>query len=171
MAEPDLIYKMTVLKLLTMAGMPLSNTQITDFFQDNNYTGFFTSQEIIHSMEEQKLITGEKSHNLTLFSPTSEGRKTLNLLSDRITPAIERDIRNYLARNGIEIKTRNNVLSSYDRATGGGYTVHLSLKNNENEIMDMNVHVSSREEAESFCYNWKVRYEEVYASLLDILVQ
>ena len=42
MAEPDLIYKMTVLKLLTMAGMPLSNTQITDFFQDNNYTGFFT---------------------------------------------------------------------------------------------------------------------------------
>lgn len=74
MAEPALIYKMTVLSLLERSDGPLSNTQITEFFQETNYTGFFTAQEIIHDLEDAKLITGEESHNRTLYVITSEGK-------------------------------------------------------------------------------------------------
>ena len=158
MAEPALIYKMTVLSLLERSDGPLSNTQITEFFQETNYTGFFTAQEIIHDLEDAKLITGE-------------GKNTLDLLSDRVTPSIQKDIVDYLTRHKLAIKAENSLKAVYDRAEGGGFIVHLTLEADRHMIMDLNVHVTSREQAEAFCYNWKVHYEDVYGALLDQLVQ
>ena len=171
MAEPALIYKMTVLSLLERSDGPLSNTQITEFFQETNYTGFFTAQEIIHDLEDAKLITGEESHNRTLYVITSEGKNTLDLLSDRVTPSIQKDIVDYVTRHKLAIKAENSLKAVYDRAEGGGFIVHLTLEADRHMIMDLNVHVTSREQAEAFCYNWKVHYEDVYGALLDQLVQ
>ena len=38
MAEPNTIYKMTILAMLDKVDFPLSNTQISNFFLDHDYT-------------------------------------------------------------------------------------------------------------------------------------
>ena len=38
MAEPFTIYKLTILYMLDKAGFPLSNTQISNFFLEKEYT-------------------------------------------------------------------------------------------------------------------------------------
>ena len=41
MAEPFTIYKLTILYMLDKAGFPLSNTQISNFFLEKEYTDHF----------------------------------------------------------------------------------------------------------------------------------
>ena len=47
MAEPFTIYKLTILYMLDKAGFPLSNTQISNFFLEKEYTDYFRVQEVI----------------------------------------------------------------------------------------------------------------------------
>ena len=49
MAEPFTIYKLTILYMLSKAGFPLSNTQISNFFLEQEYTDYFRVQlSLIH---------------------------------------------------------------------------------------------------------------------------
>ncbi len=171
MAEPELIYKMTILQLLEKAENGLSNTQVIEFFQEQEYADFFTVQKAISELQESALILGEETTNKTLYHISQEGRKTLSVLSDRVTPSIQKDIADYLNRHAVTIKADNNLSAVYDRAEGGGFLVHLKLEQNQKTIMDLDVHVSSKEQAEAFCFNWKVHYQDVYEALLDQLIQ
>ena len=45
MAEPNMIYKISVLLLLSKVDIPLSNAQIVQFFLDKEYTDYFTIQQ------------------------------------------------------------------------------------------------------------------------------
>ena len=56
MAEPNTIYKMTILAMLDKVDFPLSNTQISNFFLDHDYTDYFTVQQMISSLLDSELI-------------------------------------------------------------------------------------------------------------------
>ena len=58
MAEPFTIYKITILYMLDKAGFPLTNTQISNFFLDRDYTDYFRVQEVIGDLEDAGLIVG-----------------------------------------------------------------------------------------------------------------
>jgi len=65
MAEPNLIYKITILELLNRSGFPLSNGQITEFFLDGDLTDYFTAQQAISDDEEAGFIVSTTTHNNT----------------------------------------------------------------------------------------------------------
>ena len=56
MAEPFTIYKLTILYMLDKAGFPLSNTQISNFFLEKEYTDYFRVQEVIGDLVNADLI-------------------------------------------------------------------------------------------------------------------
>ena len=105
MAEPTMIYKITILELLQRSGFPLSNSQITDFFLEGDLTDYFTAQQAISDDEDAGLIVSTTNHNNTTYSITEEGKKTLELFKEKITPALSKDINKYLKANSI-IPTR-----------------------------------------------------------------
>ena len=51
MAEPNMIYKISVLLLLSKVDFPLSNAQIVQFYLDKEYTDYFTIQQVISDLE------------------------------------------------------------------------------------------------------------------------
>ena len=171
MAELDLLYKITTLELLSKVDFPLTNSQITDFFLSANYTDYFRTQEIIHNLEENHMIHSDSSHNSTQYTITSEGLHTLDLFKDKITEGIQQDIQTFFKENQMQIKAENSVTADYYRATGGGFLVHCKASEEQTEILSLNLHVDTKEQAEAICYNWKVKYEDVYMTILDQLVQ
>ena len=50
------LYKMIVLYMLERVDFPLSNTQITSFFLDNDYTTYFHVQQTINELLDSRLI-------------------------------------------------------------------------------------------------------------------
>ena len=99
MAEPFTIYKLTILYMLDKAGFPLSNTQLSNFFLEYDYTDYFRVQQVISELEETGLIRSEATHSNTQYSITAAGKETLGFFKEKISDAIERDTMTYFAKN------------------------------------------------------------------------
>ncbi len=170
MAEPNMIYKITVLSLLSKVESSLSNAQLVQFFLDKEYTDYFSIQQVISDLEDAEFIRAENTHNNTLYYLTQEGEHTLQLMRDKLTPAIEEDIINYLGDINLAIKIDNALTADYDKAVGGGYIVHCKFIQNKQVMLDLTLHADSLAQAETICNNWKARHEDVYMSLMDTLI-
>ena len=171
MAEPLTTYKLMILALLEHAELPLSGTQISEFFLEKEYTTYFTVQEALHELDESAFIKKESTHNNTRYSITPAGTETLTFFSDKLSAGIHEDIREYLSANQLSIREAAAVLADFYKAPGDQYAVRCQLKEKENPRIDLTITVPNREIAEAICDNWKQQSEHVYEYLMDLLVK
>lgn len=171
MADPNTIYKMTILSMLEKVDFPLSNTQISNFFLEQDYTDYFTVQKIIRGLLDSELILSESTHNNTQYRITALGRDTLKFFKDKISPAIEEDMASYFEKNKMELKNENSVIADFYKSTDSGFLVRCQLKESSLSVIDLTLHVQTKAQAEAVCVNWQKQNMEVYACLMDLLMQ
>ena len=157
MAEPFTIYKLTILYMLSKAGFPLSNTQISNFFLEQEYTDYFRVQEVIGDLVDANLIHAESTHSNTQYSLTSAG--------------IENDVQGFFEKNKLEFRQENSILADYYKTTNQKYAVRCQVRSDGNPLIDLTLCVTTKEQAEAICNNWKKKSEDVYAVLMDTLLQ
>ncbi|MBQ2089018.1 MAG: DUF4364 family protein [Lachnospiraceae bacterium] len=171
MAEPNLIYKVSVLGLLNESQEALSNAQIVQLFIDKEYTDYFTIQQVIGELIDSNLIVGDTIHNNTTYSLSDEGLTTYKLMQDKLTPGIREDIADYLAQNKLAIEENNSLTAYYDKSPDGGYIAHCKYTSGGNTVLDLHMRASNQAQADTICNNWKARYEDIYFHLIDTLIQ
>ena len=171
MAEPFTIYKLTILNMLDKVDFPLSNTQLTNFFLEQEYTDYFRVQQVISDLLDAELIRTESTHNNTHYYITAAGKETLNLLKDKISDAIELDINNYFAQNKLELRNDNSIIADYYRTPNRDFAVRCQYRQKDTNLIDLTLSVQTKEQAEAICNNWKKQNEDVYMYLMDILIK
>lgn len=171
MAEPFTIYKLTILNMLDKVDFPLTNTQISGFFLDQDYTDYFRVQQVLNDLAETDLIRPESTHNNTQYFITAAGKETLEFFRDKITDAIERDTIAFFEQNKMQLKTINSVVADYYRTPGHTYAVRCQFRERDVSLIDLTLIVNKKEQAEAICNNWKNANEDVYAYLMDILMK
>ncbi len=171
LTEQNLLFKIMVLQLIHSAQEPLSKSQITDFFTDFRYADYFRIQSVIYELVDSRMLIEGPRSTVRLYTLSEEGERTREAFSDRISAAITRDIRTYLSDQGKRICQENSLTANYDKSVGGGYIVRLIAREEDREIIRLDLHVTGKDQAESLCYNWKVRYNEVYMQIVDLLLQ
>ena len=102
MAEPFTIYKLTILFMLDKAGFPLTNTQISNFFLEQEYTDYFRVQEVIQDLTDAELIQFETTHSNTQYTLTAAGKETLGFFKEKITDGIESDVKKFFDENKLQ---------------------------------------------------------------------
>ena len=171
MAEPFTIYKLTILNMLDKVDFPLSNTQLTNFFLEHEYTDYFRVQQVISDLLDAELMRTESTHNNTHYYITAAGKETLNLLKDKISDAIERDIIQYFAENKLELRNDNSIIADYYRTPNHDFAVRCQYRQRDTNLIDLTLTVQTKEQAEAICNNWKKQNEDVYCYLMDILMK
>ncbi len=171
MAEPFTIYKLTILYMLDKAGFPLSNTQISNFFLEQEYTDYFRVQEVIGDLVNADLINFESTHSNTQYTLTAAGRETLGFFKDKITDGIENDVKRFFEKNKLEFRQENFILADYYKTTNQNYDVRCQVRSDSTTVLDLTLAVKTKEQAEAICNNWKNSNEDVYAYLMDILLK
>ena len=101
LSEPMTLYKLMILYMLKQVNFPLTNSQLSDFFLDHEYTTYFTLQQALNELLESGLIRKETLHNSSRYETTKEGEDTLGFFGKKISPAIIEDVykRQTLYRN------------------------------------------------------------------------
>lgn len=170
MAEPFTIYKLTILYMLDKVDFPLSNSQISGFFLEQDYTDYFRVQEVLSDLENASLILSKTTHSNTQYMLTAAGRETLGFFKDKITEGIAADVANFFAKNRLSMKQENSIVADYYKTTGSRYAVRCQAFSDSTAILDLTLTVRTKEQAEAICSNWKKQNEDVYAYLMDILL-
>ena len=171
MAEPFTIYKLTILYMLDKAGFPLTNTQISNFFLEQEYTDYFRVQEVIGDLVNADLINFESTHSNTQYTLTAAGKETLGFFKDKITDGIENDVKRFFEKNKLEFRQENFILADYYKTTNQNYDVRCQVRSDSTTVLDLTLAVTTKEQAEAICNNWKNSNEDVYAYLMDILLK
>lgn len=171
MADPNTIYKMTILTMLSKAEFPLSNTQISNFFLEQDYTDYFTVQQAVSALLDAGLIRPESTRGNTFYHITGSGKQTLRFFEDKITPAIQKDIKDYFEKNKVTLKNENSVTADFYKSSFSGFDARCQLKENDRSVIDLTIHVKTKEQAEAVCQNWKKQNAEIFSYLMDTLIR
>ena len=157
--------------MLDKVDFPLSNTQLTNFFLEHEYTDYFRVQQVISDLLDAELMRTESTHNNTHYYITAAGKETLNLLKDKISDAIESDIIAYFAANKLELRNDNSIIADYYRTPNRDFAVRCQYRQRDTNLIDLTLTVPTKEQAEAICNNWKKQNEDVYCYLMDILMK
>lgn len=171
MAEPNTIYKLIILYMLEKVDFPLTNTQISDFFLEKEYTDYFTIQQVIHELFESELIRMESTHKNTQYTSTPAGKETLKYFQDKISSSIQEDVLSYFSDKKVELKNENSILADYYKTPEQEYAARCQIKEKGVSRLDFTLTVKTKEQAEAICQNWKDQSDEVYACLMDMLLK
>lgn len=171
MAEALTQYKLIVLYMLDKVDFPLTNTQISNFILEKEYTTYFTLQQAINELISAELVRTESTHNNTQYYITPAGRETLSYFPDKISDAIKEDVICYFEENNVELKKETLVFADFYKATDGSHIARCQIKESEIPLVDLSIKTGSKRQAEAICHNWRKQNEEVYGYLMDLLLK
>ena len=160
--EPETLYKLIVLFILSKANFPMTNSQIGNFVLEKDYTDFLTLQQVVIGLVESNLISSKTIGNRTLISITGDGENTLSFFGNRIPNAIKEEILAFLSDNSIELKNEVSILSNYYKTTDGNYEANLVAKEKNQILIDLKLGVPTEALAISICENWTEKNEIIY---------
>lgn len=170
MTETFTLYKLIILYMLNKVDFPLTTAQISEFILDKGYTTFFKLQSTLSEMIESDLIVSETTHNRTLYHLTENGKETIHFFKNKISPAIQKDIDDFLKEKEYDLKEEASVKTEYYLNTNHEYDVRCRIVENGFSLIDLKLTVPTETEAETIANNWTRKNQEIYALLLSNLL-
>ena len=164
------LYKLIILFLLDKVDFPLTNAQISNIILSLNYTNYFNVQYSVSDLLETEFISSDKIGTKTYYKITSTGRETLSFFNNKISPDIQEEVTEYLKENQFTLRDEVSTLSEYFETKDKNYIVRLRVIEQGDAIIDLNISVPSKEDAENICNNWREKSQQVYAYILTNLL-
>ena len=163
------LYKMIILYMLEKVTFPLSNSQITNFLLDHEYTTYFHIQQTIHDLMDTHLILERKQGNSICYEITPEGQKTLSYFEKNMSDSIRLEVDSYIREKGYEMRNENSITAEYYRTPEQEYTVQLGVLEKNTPLIQLKITVPTEEMAKTLCHHWPKKSQEIYASVMTSL--
>ena len=96
MATPFTTYKLIVLYMLKHAESSLTNSQISEFILEREYTNYFHLQEAVSELVEAELIEKHTISNTSYYYLTEDGKNTLSYFEKELSDDIRKEVKEYL---------------------------------------------------------------------------
>lgn len=164
------LYKLMILYMLHKVNFPLSNSQISEFILDRQYTTYFTLQEVLNDLSQSGFIRLLSYRSSTQYKLTKEGEDTIAFFGNKISQAIREDIDAYLKENKYDLKCEVGTTSDYYRSTFGDYIVHCQVKEGDTNLIELNISVPLEQQADAMCAKWKEASQEIYDFIMHKLM-
>ena len=170
LAEPMTLYKLMNLYMLHQVNFPLTNAQLSNFFLDREYTTYFTLQQALNELLDAGLVKKETMRNSSRYEITKEGEETLEFFGKNISPAIVSDMDEYLKQNRFRMRNEVGLISDFYKSTNQDYIVHCEVREGKAVLVNLDISVQDKEQAEIMCNHWKDRSQEIYAYVMKSLM-
>lgn len=170
LAEPMTLYKLMNLYMLHQVNFPLTNAQLSNFFLDREYTTYFTLQQALNELLDAGLVKKETMRNSSRYEITKEGEETLEFFGKNISSAIVSDMDEYLKQNRFRMRNEVGLISDFYKSTNQDYIVHCEVREGKAVLVNLDISVPDKEQAEIMCNHWKDRSQEIYAYVMKSLM-
>ncbi len=165
------LYKIIILYMVERVNFLLTNSQITNFFLDNDYTTYFHIQQTIHDLVDSNLLEEKKRGDNTYYQSTEDGRTTLSYFEKNVSDEIRLEVDKYLKDNSYQMRNDNATTAQYYRTPNQEFSVHLQVVEKKDVVINLELTVPTEEMAKTFCAHWPKKNQEIYSYILDMLSQ
>ena len=168
--ETLMLYKLIILYILDRVDFPMTNQQITNFIMDRQYTTYFNVQEVLVDLTDDGYITLEQKRNAAFYRITPEGHEALSFFYKNISRNIRDDIDMYLSEQQYSLREESSNIADYHEARKGEFVVELKVVERDTTVIEIHLTVPARDNAESICRNWRKKNADIYAYVLNSLL-
>ena len=165
------IYKLMILYMLNKLDCQLTNTQLSQFFIQKEYTDYFNIRQTLSELCASGFVEKVTIRNTSYYSITPEGYESLTFFKNQIPKGALDDVNAFIEENNFALKNEVGTLSDYYKHTNGDYIVHCQVMEGKSLLYEINISVPSEEEAKKVCDNWAVNSEEMYGYIIKKLLQ
>ena len=158
MAEPFITYKLIVLYMAKHSKETLTNSQISEFILDRDYTDYFQLQKVLSELVETELLCKK------------EGRKTLSYFEKELSGEIKKEVEEYLQMHGGQVQERILTPADYYTTSQGTYAVRCQIKEKEMTVLDLTLAAPGLEAAQAICMSWPKKSQDIYEMLMGELI-
>lgn len=160
-----MLYKLMILYMLDRVDFPLTESQISQFILENNYTTYFNLQITIKELTEIDFIRPTLERNHSLYEITEQGKEAIEIFEFKISDPVKLDILKYLKEQKIELRNESAISSDY-YPSNNEYIAQCSIKERNQTLLEIKISVPTQEQAIHICDSWKEKNEEIYQYLI-----
>lgn len=168
--EPSTIYKLVILFMLSKVDFPLTNSQLSEFFIEREYTDYFTLQQAINSLLDNSFIKAEVVRNTSQYTMTAEGKDVLNMFQYKISEGIKNDVMNLFEEKQYDLRDEVEIVAQYFPVASNEFMVDCIIKERGTVMLDLQINVATESQAIAVCDNWKSQSSNVYTYLTQNLI-
>lgn len=163
-------HKLLILYVLEKAKMDLTNSQITQVILETEIMNYFSLQQFLSQLMDAKFLKIYEDSNREYYTLTQKGIETLNYFLSRIPSQITEKLDEYIKLNKENLLADTQVKSSFVKQSDNEYIVNLRVIENQSNLIDLNLNVSSEKQAKLICDNWKKNASYMYAEIIELLI-
>ncbi len=163
------LYKLIILYFLSKTKQPMPNAIISDFILANGYTDYFSIQQTLANLTEDKMIETEQTHSTSYYLITPSGKETLGFFGNQLPDGTKQQIDSYLNENRVSIVENTSIHTDFKQIKPAEYLARVSIIERGSTILELAINLPSEEEAIQVCRRFKERNEAIYGYLLKTL--
>lgn len=163
-------YKKIILYFIRHLQLNPTNAQITDFLLTKKYVNYFNAQQALSELVQDGYLKKSSTKNKNFYEITGEGIDILNYTPSEPSKAIRDDTLSYIKEQYGNLRIDISMPSDYYRQKDGSYMSVLSLMQDKNTILSINMSCPDEKTAERLCLDWKDKCPDTYAMLLEQLL-
>ncbi len=156
--------------MLDKVDFPLTNSQISEFILEKEYTNYFTLQTSINELIDSDMIRVETIRNSSLYHLNPSGKEAIDMFSNRISNSIKQDILHFFEENKYELRNEVEITAEYYPSLKDEYYVECKIKEKGNVLLELKLNVMSKEQAIAICDDWSKDSSDVYGYLVETLM-
>lgn len=168
--ETRMLYKLIILYILDKVDFPMTNTQLTNFLLERDYTSYFNIQQTLSDLLEDEFIRSDTLNSTSMYCITDSGRETLSFFYTTISSAIRDDIDLYLDEHEYTLREEVSMPAEYFEVRKNEYVARLQVLERGSAIIDLNLAVTTKEAAEHVCMQWRQKSSDIYAFVISSLL-
>lgn len=113
MSDVFTLYKLIVLYMAQQSREELTNSQISQFVLDRDYTDYFHLQQVLSELVETGLLKKRTVSNSSHYEITEEGSKTLFYFEKDLSSEIKKEVEEFLKDCGVQAEQRIQTPADY----------------------------------------------------------
>ena len=165
------IYKLMILYMLNKLDCQLTNTQLSQFFIQKEYTDYFNIQQTLSELCASGFVDKVTIRNTSYYSITPEGYESLTFFKNQIPKGALDDVNSSIEENKLALKNEVGTFADYYKHTNGDFYVTCEVMEGKSLLYEISISVPSEEEAKKVCDNWAGNSEDIYRFLIRRLLQ
>lgn len=163
--------KIFILYLMDRIGYPLTCGDVCSIMHQENVVSYFDCADCFTELMDSRHVIGADKNESgePMFVVSETGKQIATELSDTLSPGIK-EISYRSAIRHLSFKKRNaSIDCGYTERENGKYYVHCVIKESDLVVLDINVEVDTKKEAETMMLNFKRKPEIVFRGTLAIV--
>ncbi len=169
--ETLMLYKLIILYILNRVDFPMTNAQLAHFITEKEYTSYFNVQQVLTDLVEDGYISLQQTRSNSQYRITADGKETLSFFYQSISRNIRDDIDMYLSEQKYSLREEVSNLADYYEVRKNEYRTELKVVEREATIIEISLLVPTKENAEAICAHWKKKNADIYAYVLNTLLE